>query len=134
MSTSTNNTKRRNLLSRLQMEMAELVLSVESTVDSALDVEMQAAVLDEIVDVDYFLRKLAMAYGITAIHRREYARRKGEIRLVSKDKSTELYCATCVVQNGTPSCEGCAFQNGPKAVDQPPQRLEYKPCLSKGST
>lgn len=70
-------------------------LSVEVMELTAAQQEGRVAhVLDELVDVQYYLDRLAAAWGITDHTRRAYAVAKGHLReTIGKDKAIELQVA-----------------------------------------
>jgi len=96
--------------------------------------ELSAAALDRIVDIDYNLRKVALAHGVTGLSRKEYAERKGQIIKIRGDSDTRLRCALCKITTKL-DCSKCEL-SGP--VDYQPVYTTttqgVKPCLSRGST
>lgn len=86
-----------HLIDRLAEEVGELQTAIVS--------RRRAAVLDELVDVQYFVQQLAAKHGITPSMLTEYAMVKGWFRDAGvKDKQRELRVASAVV-NGSNSME-----------------------------
>lgn len=73
-------------LTRLNSEVAELNLACQGGV--------KAEILDELVDVQFFIDRVAALYGITEHARTTYAIVKGHLReTVGKNKAVELQIA-----------------------------------------
>lgn len=73
-------------LKRLKAEVAELELAYQGGV--------KAELLDELVDVQFYLDKIAALHGLSDHTRRSYAVAKGHLReTIGKDKALELQIA-----------------------------------------
>lgn len=73
-------------LERLKAEVAELEI--------ACRIGVRAEILDELVDVQFFLDRLAVLYGLTDRSRASYAAAKGLLReTMGKNKTLELKLA-----------------------------------------
>jgi len=125
--------KRLAYITHLEKCVAEFAAMVKQHALEGVTPELSAAALDRIVDIDYNLRQVALAHGVTGIHRRDYAQRKGVMIKLRQSKDEQLSCALCRVTT-TKDCSTCELAG--RDDYQPVQRTTtkgVKPCLLRGS-
>lgn len=119
------------LAGRLTEAAVRLVRSVDVTADSGLvvnstdDVLARAQVLNDLVMVEHYMRKIATSYGLLAPYRKEHSARVAPVKRARLPLATELALAARIIRELDSS-----------VPDTPHRSIEQgvKPCPLSGES